>query len=128
MAETGLKASDFAYAVFHQPNAKFPQRIAKSLGFTSEQIAPGLLAPVIGNTYSGAALIGLTAVLDIAKEGDLILMTSYGSGLAPIPSFKVRKALKQRRGNALSTQDYINRRTEIDYATYLRYRGEIRMR
>jgi hydroxymethylglutaryl-CoA synthase len=129
MAETGLKASDFAYAVFHQPNAKFPQRIAKSLGFTNEQIAPGLLAPVIGNTYSGAALIGLTAVLDIAKEGDLILMTSYGSG-AGSDSFilKVRKALKKRRGNALSTQDYINRRTEIDYATYLRYRGEIRMR
>ncbi len=97
MAETGLKASDFAYAVFHQPNAKFPQRIAKSLGFTNEQIAPGLLAPVIGNTYSGAALIGLTAVLDIAKEGDLILMTSYGSGGAGSDSFilKVRKALKK---------------------------------
>lgn len=74
-------------------------------------------------------MIGLTAILDIAKEGDLILMTSYGSG-AGSDSFilKVRKALKQRRSNALSTQDYIERRTEIDYATYLRYRGEIRMR
>lgn len=129
MAETGLKASDFAYAIFHQPNTKFPQRIGKMLGFTPEQIAPGLLAPVIGNTYSGAALIGLTAVLDLAKEGDLILMTSYGSG-AGSDSFvlKARKALTQRRENAPSTQDYIARRSEIDYATYLRFRGEIRMR
>jgi len=126
LAETNLKASDFAYAVFHQPNTKFPQRAAKMLGFTPEQIAPGLLAGQIGNTYSGAAIIGLSAILDVAKEGDLILMTSYGSG-AGSDSFiiKVRKELKKRRENALSTQDYIARRTEIDYATYLRFRGEI---
>lgn len=129
LAETGLKTEDFAYAVFHQPNTKFPQRVGKMLGFTPEQIAPGLLAPTIGNTYSGAAMIGLTAILDIAKEDDLILMTSYGSG-AGSDSFilKVNKANAQRRGKALSTQEYIDRRTEIDYATYLRYRGEIRMR
>jgi hydroxymethylglutaryl-CoA synthase len=126
LAETGLKPSDFAYAVFHQPNTKFPQRAGKMLGFSPEQIAPGLLAPVIGNTYSGAAIIGLTAILDNAKTGDLILMTSYGSG-AGSDSFiiKVRGELKKRRGNVLSTQDYIDRRTEIDYATYLRFRGEI---
>lgn len=126
LAETGLKPADFAYAVFHQPNTKFPQRMGKMLGFTPEQIAPGLLSPIIGNTYSGAAMIGLTAILDVAKAGDLILMTSYGSG-AGSDSFviKVRRELAQRRGKALSTQDYIARRTEIDYATYLRYRGEI---
>jgi hydroxymethylglutaryl-CoA synthase len=124
-----LKPADFAYAVFHQPNAKFPQRAGKMLGFTPEQLAPGLLSPIIGNTYSGAAIIGLTAILDVAKTGDLILMTSYGSG-AGSDSFiiKVRSELKKRRGNALSTQDYIARRTEIDYATYLRFRGEIVIR
>ena len=121
-----MKPADFAYATFHQPNTKFPQRAAKLLGFTPEQITPGLLTPVIGNTYSGAAIIGLTAILDVAKPGDLILMTSYGSG-AGSDSFiiKVRRELSKRRGNALSTQDYIARRTEIDYATYLRFRGEI---
>ncbi len=126
MRETGLKPSDFAYAVFHQPNEKFPRRVAKSLGFTNEQIETGLLSPTIGNTYSGAAIIGLTAILDVAKTGDLILMTSYGSG-AGSDAFvlKVRGALKERRGNARSTQDYIANRVGIDYATYLRYRGEI---
>jgi len=36
-------ASDYTWAVFHQPNTKFPQRVAQMLGFTPEQIAPGLL-------------------------------------------------------------------------------------
>ena len=68
------------YAIFHQPNTKFPQRAAKMLGFTPEQIQPGLLVPVIGNTYSGSAIIGLTAVLDVAQPGDRILLVSFGSG------------------------------------------------
>jgi len=126
LAESGYQAKDFNWAVFHQPNTKFPQRVAKSLGFTPEQIEPGLLVPHIGNTYSGSALIGLSAILDIAQPGDRILMTSYGSG-AGSDSFiiEVRDAILQRRHNALITQDYIARRTEIDYATYVRFRGEI---
>jgi len=33
-----LKPSDFTAAVFHQPNVKFPQKVAKMLGFTKDQI------------------------------------------------------------------------------------------
>jgi hydroxymethylglutaryl-CoA synthase len=129
MEQIGLSPADFAYAVFHQPNAKFPQRMAKELGFTPQQIAAGLLSPRIGNTYSGAALIGLSAVLDLAKPGDRILMTSYGSG-AGSDSFvlKVRERILERRNQAPSTEAYIAWRTEIDYATYLRYRSEIRLK
>ncbi|HJJ46600.1 MAG TPA: hydroxymethylglutaryl-CoA synthase, partial [Methanocorpusculum sp.] len=76
----GTRPSDYTYAVFHQPNAKFPQKSAKALGFTLEQIKPGLLVPRLGNTYSGAVPLGLAAVLDIAKPGDRIFVTSYGSG------------------------------------------------
>lgn len=129
LEQSGLKPADFTYAVFHQPNAKFPSRVAAELGFKPEQIAAGLLSPIIGNTYAGSALIGLTAVLDIAKPGNRILMTSYGSG-AGSDSFiiKVRKPITERQGKAISTQSYIKRRTEIDYATYVRYRGEIVVR
>ena len=80
MEQSGTTAADYTYAVFHQPNAKFPRRVAKELGFTDEQIKTGLLSPVIGNTYAGASPIGLTAILDVAKAGDRILMVSYGSG------------------------------------------------
>ena len=126
---TGTKAEDYKYAVFHQPNSKFPQRVAKNLGFSPEQIAPGLLVPVIGNTYAGAALIGLTAVLDIAEPGDRILMVSFGSGAGSDAfALRVTEALPQRQALALKTADYITRRTEIDYGTYVRYRGKLALK
>ena len=126
---SGLTAKDYQWAVFHQPNAKFPLRVAGMLGFTPEQIAPGLLSPVIGNTYAGAAIIGLTAILDVAKPGDRILMVSFGSG-AGSDAFDilVTEKILERRDMAPKTQDYIDRRTEIDYATYARMRGKILMK
>jgi hydroxymethylglutaryl-CoA synthase len=129
MEELGTTPADYQYAVFHQPNAKFPMRVAKMLGFTKEQYEPGLLSPMIGNTYSGAAIIGLTATLDIAKPGDKILMTSFGSGAgSDAMSILVTEKLLKRRDQAPKTQDYIARRKEIDYATYARMRGKILMK
>ncbi|HEY5982209.1 MAG TPA: hydroxymethylglutaryl-CoA synthase [Anaerolineales bacterium] len=129
MQASGTAAQDYRWAIFHQPNTKFPQRVAAQLGFSKEQIEPGLLVPVIGNTYAGAALIGLTATLDIAAPGDRILMVSFGSG-AGSDAFDivVTDELPARRDLAPRTTDYITRRTEIDYATYVRYRGKLAMR
>ncbi len=129
MEATNTTASDYQYAIFHQPNAKFPMRVAKMLGFTKEQWEPGLLSPMIGNTYSGAAIIGLTATLDIAQPGDRILMASFGSGAgSDAMSITVTDQLLERRDKARKTQDYIARRKEIDYATYARMRGKITMK
>ena len=126
---SGTTSKDYQWAVFHQPNTKFPQRAAILLGFTPEKTTPGLLSPVIGNTYAGAAIIGLTAILDVAKPGDRILMVSFGSG-AGSDAFDilVTDKLPGRRDKAPKTQDYISRRTEIDYATYARLRGKIAMK
>lgn len=129
MEATGTSPADYTYAVFHQPNAKFPQRVAKQLGFSKEQIAPGLLVPVIGNTYAGSALIGLTATLDIANPGDRILLVSFGSGAGSDAfSISVTDAIRDRQNLAPLTTDYIARRTEIDYATYARLRGKLVMK
>ncbi|NJL94487.1 MAG: hydroxymethylglutaryl-CoA synthase [Anaerolineae bacterium] len=80
MEMMGTTADDYAHAVFHQPNVKFPSRAAAMLGFKPEQIQHGLLSGEIGNVYSGSSMIGLTAILDVAQPGDRILMISYGSG------------------------------------------------
>lgn len=123
----GTTAAHYTYAVFHQPNVKFPTRAAQMLGFNDEQIKPGLLAGEIGNVYSGSCMTGLTAVLDIAKAGDRILMVSYGSG-AGSDAFDliVTERIEQARHRAPTTRDYINRRTVVDYATYSRYRGKLK--
>ena len=120
--------SDYKYAVLHQPNTKFPQRAAQILGFTAEQIKTGLLVPVIGNTYAGSSLIGLTAILDEAQPGDRIFMVSFGSGAGSDAfSIRVTDRIVEVRGRAPSTQDYIARRKVIDYATYVRFRHKLQM-
>jgi hydroxymethylglutaryl-CoA synthase len=127
MEMMGTTAKDYTFAVFHQPNVKFPQRVAQTLGFSDEQIKDGLLAGDIGNVYSGSCMVGLTAILDVAKAGDRILQVSYGSG-AGSDAFDlvVTEKIDEVRSLAPSTRDYINRRTVIDYATYCRYRGKLK--
>jgi hydroxymethylglutaryl-CoA synthase len=129
LEELGRKPEEYAAVVFHQPNTKFPRRAAKELGFSSRQLEAGLLSPRIGNAYAGSSLIGLSAVLDQAKPGERILMASFGSGAgSDAISFLVTDRIRERQGRALLTEDYIRRRTEIDYAEYARMRGIIALK
>ncbi len=126
LSELGRTAADFTYAIFHQPNAKFPQTVAKQMGFSEAQIKPGLLSPVIGNTYSAIALAGLCATLDIAKPGDTILMTTYGSGSgADAYALTVTDALLERRARAPLMAAYLARQEFVDYAVYAKWRGKL---
>ena len=126
MEQLGYTAQDYAMAVFHQPNVKFPQRAGKALGFKPEQIKDGLLVDRIGNTYTGSSLIGLTSALDAASPGDHILVVSFGSGAGSDAfSLIVTEALDGRRHKARLTAQYIAQRREIDYATYVRYRRKL---
>ncbi len=127
LEKTGMNVNDFDYVVFHQPNAKFPISVAEKLGIPKEKLKAGLLVPVVGNTYSGASMLGLSAVLDEAKPGNKILVTSFGSG-AGSDSFAitVTDRIDQVRDKAPKTQDYISKKKYIDYATYLKFRRKIK--
>jgi len=128
LAKANLQPKDFAYAVFHQPNGKFPLRAGKALGFEKEQLETGLLCPSIGNTYSGASPLGLTAILDVAQPGDRVLMVSFGSG-AGSDAFiwKITEAIRDVQDRAPKTADMISQnRIHVDYGTYAKYRGKIR--
>ncbi len=126
LEKTGYKPQDFKYAVFHQPNPRFPITVGKRLGFKTEQITPGLLNPVIGNTYAGSSLLGFAAVLDEASPGDLILLSSFGSG-AGSDSFIIRvtDAIVERRKNHITVKSMIEKGIRIDYALYAKFRGKI---
>jgi hydroxymethylglutaryl-CoA synthase len=129
LAKTKMKPSDFKYAVFHQPNGKFPTRVGKMLGFEKKQIETGLLCPWLGNTYSGSSPMGLTAILDEAQPGDLIFMVSYGSG-AGSDAFiwKVTDRIKEVQDLAPKTREMLNNnKNYLQYGTYAKYRGKILM-
>ena len=128
MDKTGLQPADFDYAVFHQPNGKFPLKAAKSLGFNTKQLKPGLIVTHIGNTYSASSLIGLSAVLDIALPGQRILITSFGSG-AGSDSFAltVTDGIDEVRDKALRVEDFLSGCKYLDYARYVKHQGKIRL-
>lgn len=113
-----MKPADFDYVVFHMPNAKFPKVAAKRLGFTDAQLKPGFVVEQIGNPYSASSMVGLAAVLDIAKDGDKILMCSYGSG-AGSDAFiiEVTKEIKNHQiKNKTTVARQIKNKEYIDYS------------
>jgi hydroxymethylglutaryl-CoA synthase len=130
LKNTSSQPSDYQYAVFHQPNGKFPQRVAKMLGFTDKQIEAGLLTPRIGNTYSGAVPLGLSAVLDVAQPGERIFVVAYGSG-AGADGFDITvtdNITRFDRSAAPLVSRFIEEKHILDYATYAKFRGKIRVK
>ncbi|MDW8084116.1 MAG: hydroxymethylglutaryl-CoA synthase [Candidatus Caldarchaeum sp.] len=128
MSENGYTVNDIDYFVFHQPNVKFPMAVAKVLSIPLEKIKPGLVADQVGNTYAACSMIGLVKVLDKASPGQRILFTSYGSG-AGSDSFVLVTCdgVEERRKRAPTFEEIVNRRKEVDYSTYLKFRDKIRV-
>ena len=113
-----MSPQDFAYAIFHMPNAKFPREAAKKLGFDFKQMESGFVVSQIGNPYSASSMVGLCAVLDIARKGQKIFMCSYGSG-AGSDAFviEVTENIKQHQKlNKLTVIEQIRNKEYIDYS------------
>ena len=127
LKKIGKTVEDFDHFVFHQPNMKFPLTAAKVLGIPKEKLITGLLVSQIGNTYSASTLIGLARILDIAKPGDRILATSFGSG-AGSDSFSlvVTDMIKKKRVKENSVDGMVKNSKYIDYAEYVKFRRKIK--
>ncbi|MBI4999347.1 hydroxymethylglutaryl-CoA synthase [Candidatus Gottesmanbacteria bacterium] len=126
LSKTKMKPADFNYCVFHMPNGKFPCEVGKRLGFDKKQLEPGLIVSQIGNPYSASSILGLCAVLEAAKPGELIFLTSYGSG-AGADSFilKTSKLLPKKRKLVPGFKSFLEKKNYISYPDYLKFTGRI---
>lgn len=119
LRKTGLDPKDFAHAIFHMPNGKFPREAGAELGFSEKQIEKSLVVSMLGNSYTASALMGLVSVLEVAKAGELILLTSYGSGAGSDSFvFRVTRNINKRRRQF---KDSILKKEYINYSTYLKF-------
>ncbi|WP_456483741.1 hydroxymethylglutaryl-CoA synthase [Methanopyrus kandleri] len=127
MEELDLSPEDFDYAVFHQPNGKFPRKVARSLGFEPEQVEPTIVVDRVGNTYSGSSLLGFTAALDRAEPGDRILVVSYGSGAGSDAfSFVVTERIEEVREKAPLLEEYLEDRVYVTYGEYAKMKKKLK--
>ena len=122
---TQTTPDDYDYCIFHMPNGKFPREVAKRLGFGSAQLASSLIVDHIGNPYSASSMMGLAAVLDVAKPKQKIFMVSYGSGAGSDAFvFETTEQLttynKQRKAKKMMVMDQIANKTYIDYIQFLK--------
>jgi hydroxymethylglutaryl-CoA synthase len=90
-------------------------------------MATGWIVNTMGNTYSGSSPTGLAAVLDVAAPGDLILITSFGSG-AGSDSFVLRatQLLPERQKLAPTVRSMLDGpRRYLTYGEYAKFREKI---
>jgi hydroxymethylglutaryl-CoA synthase len=127
LEKSGMRPKDFAYAVFHMPNGKFPMEVGRRLGFTKQQIETGWIVPWMGNTYSGSSPTGLAAVLDVAKPSDHIFMVSFGSGAGSDGFvFKVTDEIRVVQDRAPKVRELLDHnKVYLDYGQYSKFRRKI---
>jgi hydroxymethylglutaryl-CoA synthase len=129
LEKSKMVPQDFAHAVFHMPNGKFPQEVGRRLGFTKKQLEVGWIVPWMGNTYSGSSPTGLAAILDVAKPGELIFMVSFGSGAGSDGFiFRVTNEIGEVQNRATKVRDMLDRnKIHLQYGEYAKFRRKIKL-
>ncbi len=127
LEKSNMKPEDFAHAVFHMPNGKFPLKAGKLLGFKQEQMDQGWLVNIMGNTYSGSSPTGMAAILDVLKPGEKAFMISFGSGAGSDGFvFQATDRITKVQNLAPTTRGILDgKKIFLDYGKYAAYRRKI---
>jgi len=120
MKKFKVEPNDIAKAVYTAPDGRSHGNLGKALGFNAKQIQAPLFDKM-GNTGAAFPIMLLISALETAKEGDKILVASYGDGVDVLllqVTNEIEK-LKARRG----MKGYLASKQMIpSYMRYLRMR------
>lgn len=116
-----LTPKDITKACIYGTNARSHSTLARSMGFTPEQVQNPLLDNV-GNTGAALAQMILVSALEDARPGDRILLVNWGNGCDAIV-FKVTNAIT-KIGKRRGIKRHLDIRGELDnYGKYMRWRN-----
>ncbi|MCX5998381.1 MAG: hypothetical protein NTU41_02010 [Chloroflexi bacterium] len=124
MKKLAKKPTDFAVAVFQQPDGRLAPLVAKDVGMKAPQLAPDITA-ALGDLGSCSAFVSLAGVLDKAQAGQRILLASYGSGQSSTFSIMVGSRIADKKSRVATLEKQIARKAYVDYPTYLRLNGNL---
>jgi hydroxymethylglutaryl-CoA synthase len=129
LKKLGVKAEEFAHVIFQQSDGRIPYDIGRKLGFRDSQISHSMTVTKIGDAGCASALIGLCAVLDMARPGERILIASYGAGAGSDSiSLVTTERIGEQRNDAPSLENYLEKKEYVDYITYLKYKRMLGLR
>jgi 3-hydroxy-3-methylglutaryl CoA synthase/uncharacterized OB-fold protein len=118
-----LEAKDISKVAYPCLNLRQHATIGKRLGFQPEQVQEPLFT-AIGEAGTASPLILLVAMLEEAKPGNNILLTSYGNGAEAL-LFKVTGEIERVRGRERLKKQLAFKRELASYEKYLAFRGII---
>ena len=123
MQTCGLHPEQVTKLILPTSNFKEHLGIAKAAGLAPEKIQDPLMME-IGDCGTAQPLLLLAAALENAKEGDLIIWTSYGSG-ADAMLIRVTECIKTLKNRGMLQSYLVSRRELQGYPRFLSFRGLI---
>lgn len=119
LEKTGVTADDIAHFVLASDQARTPAAVAKTMGISAEALVDNHIGSV---GVSGVAhpILLLTAALEKAAAGDLILVTGFGQGTDAV-LFRATDKIKDRQPKSGFAGALARRREDANYNRFLSF-------
>lgn len=118
-----LSLKDVGRVIFPAPNPRDYERLARALKLGEGQYLQDGLLTSVGHAGCASVFLMLAASLEGAKEGQLFLLTNYGSGTADAFLFKATG--KPFTQSAAVKKCFENRRALSSYEKFLSFKGPL---
>ena len=121
LTTAGIQSSDVTHVIVDAANARAGSALVPGLGLKPEQALVSVEEEV-GRSGVAHAGLSLAKILDSAKPGDRILITSLADGCEALV-LEVTERIADGRPRR-SVDDWIrSRNSDLEYTTYLKWRG-----
>ncbi|MCG2581111.1 MAG: OB-fold domain-containing protein [Marinobacter sp.] len=119
LEKAGVSAADIAHFVLASDQAKTPAAVAKKMGISAEALVDNHIGSV---GVSGVAhpILLLTAALEKATAGDLILVTGFGQGTDAV-LFRATDKIKNKQPKTGFAGALSRRREDANYNRFLSF-------